>query len=226
MKKQTIITVCLMLLCLLFSGTAAADGLEVGGEVTGTCEGIVYVLPCFAADSEADDAINLWINGLAETGLAELFPQLMLAENGAQVKYSIARNDERYLCIVLEAETEEGLVGRRAVTFARDGVYAGQTITLAQVLGLESENGTEEMDRVIRSLVWETIQRETENMDRGFLDGLTLEAVTAALYPQWDFRLDEDGNIVFMIQPGEIAAEMEGVLEYPFLPEELIDAMK
>lgn len=105
MKKQTIVTVCLLLLCLLFSGTAAADGLEVSGEVTGTCEGIAYVLPCFAADSEADDAITLWINGLAETGLAELFPQLMLAENGAQVKYSIARNDERYLCIVLEAET-------------------------------------------------------------------------------------------------------------------------
>lgn len=82
------------------------------------------------------------------------------------------------------------------------------------------------MDFVIRALVWENVQRESENMDRGFLDGLTLEAVAAAFFPQQDFRLDEDGNIVFMIQPGEIAAEMEGVLEYPFLPEELIDAMK
>lgn len=220
------ILVCLMLLCLLSFGAAADGGLEVSGELAGNCEGIAYVLPQFESVAQTDENICLWVNRLAEEGLPKMFPQLAFSETGARVSYSIARNDERYLCIVLEAENEDGPVGRKAVTFARDGVYAGQIISLAQVLGLESEIGTEEMDGLIRTLIWENVQREAENMDRGFLDSLTFEAMTNALNPQWDFRLDENGNVVFMIQPGEIAAEMEGVLEYPFMPEELIDAMK
>lgn len=219
------ILVCL-LLCLLSFDAAAAGGLEVSGNLTGDCEGIVYMLPQFEKNVQTDENICLWVKHLAEEGLPEMFPQLVFIENDARVHYSIARNDERYLSIVLEAETEDGPVGRKAVTFARDGIYAGQIISLAQVLGLESEIGTDEMNRMIGTLIWENVQREAENMDRGFLDGLTYEAVTCALNPQRDFCLDENGNIIFLIQPGEIAAEMEGVLEFPFMPEELIDAMK
>lgn len=225
MKEKRWICVC-VLLCLLFCGMAAADGPEMIGEISGTCEGIAYVLPCFEGGSETEEAINLWMNRLAEEGLPEMFPQLFFSENDARVNYFISRNDERYLSVVMEAETEDGTVGRKAVTFAKDGIYAGQVIDLMQVLGLESEIGTDEMNRTIRALIWENVQRDAGNMDRGYLDGLTIEAVTYALNPQWDFRLDENGNIVFVIQPGEIAAEMEGVLEFPFMPEELIDTMK
>ena len=38
-------------------------------------------------------------------------------------------------------------------------------------------------------------------------------------------RFDAEGNVVFFIQPGEIAGEIAGVLTYPFAPAELLSAV-
>ena len=226
MQRRRFLAFAIAALCLLPVIVAAAQGLELESELKGSCEGFSYVLPCFSGSSEDVDGINGRLRAVAENGLQECFPELAYVQDGAEVTYTITRNDERYLCVLLQAWSQETLSGERAYTFARDGIHAGQNVSLAQVLGLESETGTEELDHVVYGLIWETVRKESENMDRGFLDGLTLDSVIASLDPHWDFRLEETGNIVFMIQPGEIAAEMEGMLEFPFMPEELVDAMK
>ena len=60
-------------------------------------------------------------------------------------------------------------------------------------------------------------------MEGDYLDGLELDSVRSALDPETDFYLDENGNIVFFVEPGLLAGEIAGVLLYPFSPYELGD---
>ena len=75
-------------------------------------------------------------------------------------------------------------------------------------------------------LVWQIVERDSQNADGDYLDGLTEAELRMAFSPETDFYLDEDGNVVFFIQAGEIAGEIAGVLRFPFAPAELLSAMK
>ena len=54
---------------------------------------------------------------------------------------------------------------------------------------------------------------------------LTMEELQNAFSPESDFYLDEDGNLVFYVQAGVIAGEVNGILTYPFSPAELLSAV-
>ena len=99
------------------------------------------------------------------------------------------------------------------------------------MLGLEEE-GRRAQRRAERGraaaydLIWRIVERDSQNADGDYLDGLTKEQVTGAFSPESDFYLDQDGNVVFFIQAGEIAGEIAGVLRFPFAPAELLSAVK
>lgn len=227
MRRLLLLSVALLMVFSL-ACMAAEEGLPLAGDLEGVLEtgnGMIYYrLPRFEPQYEQDASINAYFDGLCDTAqIFGLFPAFADGEGDLQLNYEIVRNDERYLCVLLKAESIDGMgMSTCALNFARNGAYAGRRIDLVQALGLESEISPERLKNAVCSLIWEQVQKDAGNMDRGYLDSLTADSVMAALEPMWDFRLDESGNIVFMIQPGEIAAEMEGVLEYPFLPEELL----
>lgn len=111
----------------------------------------------------------------------------------------------------------------RAVTVARDGLYAGQPLNLSQLLGLEQEDASSMASQLVHELVWQIIQ--AEGTDSDYLDGLTKTDLETVLHPETDFYLDSDGNAVFFIQSGEIAGEVADVLTFPFAPSELLSAV-
>ncbi|MDD3335574.1 MAG: RsiV family protein, partial [Eubacteriales bacterium] len=150
-----------------------------------------------------------------------------------EIGYQITHNDERYLSVLLTSRQFEGNGESESVsatTFARDGVYAGQIISLSQVIGLEQPNdeaGDEKgtAEQLVYRLVWEIIQTQMANVDGDFLDSVDEKTLEDTFSPETDFYMDEDGNLVFYVQAGILAGEVAGVLTFPFAPAELLSAV-
>lgn len=224
----------ILMMCLLPLSAFGEDwGLaeDLTGTWTISSEGepgclIQYVLPQFVAADPADEAISRFFANLAETGPTE---ELLVMAEGAdtlRLSYQLTHMDDRYLGLALLVDDGFGGGGMLPMVFARDGIYAGERIGLSQLLGLESDEGNMQLNRMVTGLIWEIVQKDQQNLDRSYLERLSLEMVEASLDPEWDFLLDDGGNLVFLIAPGEIAAEVDGWLEFPFSPEELINGMK
>lgn len=187
-----------------------------------------YTYPQFEAWLDADQAINAYYRALAQDMEALEMPV------DAEISFEVTHNDARYISVALTSTTMGGngeSASLSADTFARDGMYAGQPVTLSQVLGLEQEGGelsdeASVTETLAYRLVWQIVERDSQNADGDYLDGLTEAELRMAFSPETDFYLDEDGNVVFFIQAGEIAGEIAGVLRFPFAPAELLSAMK
>ena len=92
--------------------------------------------------------------------------------------------------------------------------------------GDELSDGQSVAEQLAYELIWRIVERDSQNADGDYLDGLTKEQLTGAFSPESDFYLDGDGNVVFFIQSGEIAGEIAGILHFPFAPAELLSAVK
>lgn len=191
-----------------------------------------YQYPQFEAVTESDEAVNRYYQALAKDAAAAAQALAMSGEyTQAEIRCEVSHASARYTSIrqILAFEGSNGLQERwSADTFARDGVYAGQPVTLSQILGLESESEESAFamsETLAYDLVWQIVQRGMENAEGDYLDGLTMEALKRAFSPETDFYLDADGNIVFFIQAGEIAGEIAGILEFPFAPAEMLSAV-
>lgn len=245
-----------LLICLLLPLCAMAQGLELAQPLTGLRtypEGaneeeanyvFRYAYPQFEAVAETDRAINAYYQAVSQDMASNMGEQNaeeaeLTHEEGmppayTEIAWQIMLNNERYVSVMLTARQFLGNAESEMVsadTFARDGLYAGQPITLSQVLGLEQEGdelSTEESiaEKLAYRLVWEIVERDMQNVDADYLDGLNEESLRAAFSPETDFYLDADGNVVFFIQAGSIAGEVAGVLTYPFAPAELLSAVK
>lgn len=131
---------------------------------------------------------------------------------------------ERYLSVVTTVVTPGGngdveIISAR--TSARDGLYAGQALTLSQLLGLEQEEGRSVAAELAYALVWQQIEAQSEI----YLEGLVPADLRLAFQPETDYYLDRDGNVVLFIQQGEIAGEVAGILRFPFAMAELMSAL-
>lgn len=232
--------------CLFYSAFAQEVGLEAASPITGkqlqpeeaqnpVC--LIYTYPQFAAENEADKAINLFFRQEADAMLGQRAQEAELPEH-QEIDYRLALNTQRYVSVLLynRTSTARGEYERLdAYTFARDGVYAGQALTLSQVLGLETETvpeGEEDVtgetlaETLCYDLVWQIIERGMQDVDGDYLEDLTREKLCQALHPEQDFYLDEEGNVVLYIQAGEVAGEIAGTLLFPFSPAELLSAIQ
>lgn len=138
--------------------------------------------------------------------------------------YEITRNDAEYLSVVLHLRQLSG--GGETETLSADTFLRGEVprrLTLSELLGAEAADGDANVADLVSDLIWEIVQVGMENVEGDYLDSLTLDSVRSALDPETDFYLDDNGNIVFFIEPGLLAGEIAGVLLYPFSPYELGD---
>lgn len=233
----------------LFCGVLAQEaGLRLANPINGkqilTTEGqnpneasLVYTYPQFTVENEADEAINRFFRQEAGAMLQARAQDAEPPER-QEIGYRLALNTQRYVSVLLytRTATSRGEYERLdAYTFARDGVYAGQALTLSQVLGLEQETGAADAEGVADEtlaeslcydLVWQIIERGMQDMDGDYLENVTREKLRQTLHPEQDFYLDEEGNVVLYIQAGEVAGEIAGTLLFPFAPAELLSAIK
>ena len=145
-----------------------------------------------------------------------------------ELGYEITRNDAEYLSVVLHLRQLSG--GGETETLSADTFLRGEVprkATLSELLGADAApQSADRMDStnaadLVYGLIWEIVQVGMENVEGDYLDSLTLDSVRSALDPETDFYLDDNGNIVFFIEPGLLAGEIAGVLLYPFSPYEL-----
>lgn len=223
------------------AGTQAptpADVLPLADALTGEhvwqADGVMesatlrYRYPQFDVWTDADKAINAYYQAMAQD------MQNLTEPLDASIDFEVTHDSSRYVSVVLTSTTLGGggeNVSISADTFARDGLYAGQPVSLSQVLGLEEEgdelsDGQSVAEQLAYELIWRIVERDSQNADGDYLDGLTKEQLTGAFSPESDFYLDGDGNVVFFIQSGEIAGEIAGILHFPFAPAELLSAVK
>lgn len=194
---------------------------------------ISYSYPQLSPENQADEAINQYYQALA-ADMDTIAAQWTQSDEKTQIDISceITHRSQRYISVVQTMTTVGGngeFETLSADTFARDGIYAGQSLTLSQVLGLEEGTELSTADSVAETLafdlIWQIVERGMENADGDYLSGLTRQDLQHAFLPETDFYLDEDGNVVFFIQSGEIAGEIAGILRFPFAPSELLSAL-
>ena len=243
-------------LCLCFApaayGESAVEAAPLTGvayypagsdDATATCV-FEYAYPQFDPVTQVEAQINAYYAALAADmaggGMLDAIADLgTLPEAGMpawymHINYRITATNADYISVLLQvnrflgnAETESWM----ADVFARNGVYQGQPVSLSQAMGLETEDGVASQDvsyaaGLAYGLIWQIIQSEQAMQTRDYFAGLTLNDLQRALNPESDFYLDTDGNIVFFVQSGEIASEVEGVLTFPFAPAELLSAAR
>lgn len=201
-----------------------------------------YTLPQFAGTDAATVAVNAYYQALATDLTQTVMPGTYASldtqpEPGSpayytQMDYTVTADDGDYLSVLLtnreflgNAETERWT----ANVFAMSGVYAGQSLSLSQAIGLEQEDdtaaqGVSYASQLAYSLVWQIIQSQMETGAYSYDPSLTPEALERVFSPESDFYLDADGNLVFYLQAGDVAGEVDGILTFPFSPAELLSA--
>ena len=222
-----------LLLCQPLLGlteeTAAALQIE---DRVGERSGASFSLPQFSGEPE----INQYYQDMAarlEAGELPPGAAWSAEDDGEEpenwtLDYEITRNDAKYLSVVLHLRQLSG--SGETETLSADTFLRGEQphkATLSELLGADaapqSADSTASTDAadLVYGLIWEIVQVGMENVEGDYLDSLTLDNVRSALDPETDFYLDDNGNIVFFIEPGLLAGEIAGVLLYPFSPYEL-----
>jgi hypothetical protein len=241
----------LILLCVSLVTSALGEGLALAQPLAGETafpEGstednarflLTYAYPQVVAQQETDNSINaFYADALEElTGFTApfLFEE---AGEGADagvpgylnINYQVTANTEDFFSVILTQEQFMGAAAAQTMTanvFARHGDGAGGIAMLPDVLGIapEDEVGATNATDTVYNLVWEIITEQIQTGTVEYFEDLTKEDLLAEFFPETDFYLDEQGNLVFFIQPGMIASEAAGPLTFPFAPAELDSEM-
>lgn len=231
---------CLLFALLLCTGCAGAEqafsllGEPLTGNLffSGDESQMTYSLPQLSASDDVSATINRFY-AERELQLEVLWQTDEWQDPSGDLSYAMTYGDKRYVSFAFTLLRSAGngeIATLWADTFAMDGLYAGEKLCLSQLLGLEEEisdaEGPSLASQLAYRLVWQIASQESLNPDGDYLDGLTERQVQNAFDPEQDFYLDEDGNVVFFIQSGEIAGEIAGILEYPFSVAEMLSAVE
>ena len=147
----------------------------------------------------------------------------------------ITCNNAEYLSVKVISESMTGAAVSQVVsghTFSLTGGKAGTVTSLPYLLGILEANETDEWlldrqtakaDELVRELVWAVIEDQLAGGEADYYDDLTYEQFAVCFYPEEDFYMDGEGNLVFFVQESIIAPAASGVFYFPFSIEELLD---
>ncbi len=254
MRRGALRVICAIFLCLAMPLWALGEALEIGDPITGVQtypEGATeqdagyvfrYAFPQFQAVTEADKAINAYYAAMCDDLRAVLAIGAVIetvAPSGEKpptqftdIQYQVTAVTDAYVSVTLTQKQFMGYVESETLSanvFARDGLYAGQPVSLSQVMGMEQEQGADQKSyaaELVYKLVWRIVEEQKASLEKDYFDDLTQKDLEAVFSPETDFYIDLDGNLVFYVQAGVIAGDVEGILTYPFSMAELLTAVK
>lgn len=200
---------------------------------------LTYSFPQIVPVTEEDAVINTFYQEAVDDLVQMTAPMLYdeVAESIGQdvtayldVSCQVTANTDDFFSVLVTQEQFMGAsVGQmvQGNVFARKGDGADGIVTLPYVLGFSPDDevsATSVIDTVY-NLVWEIIVEQMKAGSVDYFEELTQENLFAEFYPESDFYLDEQGNIVFYIQPAALASAAAGVLTFPFSPAEIMSEM-
>lgn len=160
----------------------------------------------------------------AELGLMEVRLQYTITHLSTQ-SLSV-RIDKQ----VMVGETASHII--KAFTFSLTGANAGRVTSLPYLVGLVKSGESDEWyidrqtakaDACAREMVWALIEKDMAAEGSPIYGDLTFEEFEWSFYPEEDFYLDADGNLVFFLQAGSIAPAENGHYTYTITLEEMLD---
>ena len=252
MKRLLWLTVALCLFATAALAQPATEAAPLTGEQVypSGCDAATasyvfsYAYPQFTGDGDAIASINAYYTSLAKDTANTVMPDAIASPDAlpsegspayyTQIDYRVTANTDDYLSVLVSSRQFLGNTETEnwsADVFALSGVYIGQPVSLTQTMGLEQEDGATAAGNsyaadLVYGFVWQIVQQQQAMQQRDFYPELTKEDLEQVFSPESDFYIDEDNNLVFYLQPGAIASEVEGVLTYPFSVAELLSAVK
>ena len=192
--------------------------------------------------AEGSLGINTFYSELFEYEMGFTMPMIQEAFEGFDtstvITYTVTCNSDDYFSVLVRKEEVNPDISRISWTgnvFSRKDGNTGNTYTLPKLLGIlgSSENDetvqdykTRRADELIREMVWDMIEENRSGVD---YRGLTKEALSHIFFPEEDFYLDENGNPVFYLQPGDVYGDdvPEGaeLLIFPIPLEDILDEL-
>lgn len=185
--------------------------------------------------------INAFYEYLLNDTLDNYIPLLQDAYEGYDssmiVTYTVTCNNDEYFSVLVSTERDNPdlcLTTWEGHVFSRTKGSPGQTYTLPKVLGILSANEndewlqnrqTEKANSIIRGMVWDMIRDNPEGLDYG---DVTEESLSYIFFPEENFFLDENGDPVFYLQPGDLFAEVPegtGLFTFPIALEDILDEL-
>ncbi len=129
-------------------------------------------------------------------------------------------NDSIASFLNTHTQTVEGLplVSLRSVVFAVSGEYAGDSLTLRGVARVGESSA--QLGEAVLQDVWRQLEAQRQEDPEGFKSGLTQEHLRQVFYPESAFYADEQGALVFYIQPGDLRDD-DQLLTYRYTPQQL-----
>lgn len=243
----------LLALCMLPLSAMAEEVLALGEDITGTYvypEGASeadaryiyrFTYPQIAGDSDvallinttyqyqASDALGFECPMIASS-LPETDPQMVIT-----ITYEVTHLSADYLSVAIRKEVASGelvTVILSGHVFPLTGAEPGAVTSLPYLLGILDPAETDEwyLDRQIakadncaRELVWAMIQPEMAAADSIYYGDLTYEEFADCFYPEEDFYLNAEGDVVFFLQEGVAAPAEFGPLTYTIPLETILD---
>ncbi len=160
------------------------------------------------------------------------------AEDGqmqVDVTYAITHLSAGHLSVCIDKTVDvagQAVQVTKAYVFTLTGPKAGTVTSLPYLLGLLDADETDEwlMDRqtakadnCAREMVWALIEKDMAKTDSAIYPDMTFEDFQWSFYPEEDFFLNEEGDLVFFLQEGSIAPQEAGLFFYTISVEDMLD---
>ena len=142
-------------------------------------------------------------------------------QNTITERYELTRNDDQFISFVLYHEQtigEQVQQSLRSVVFAAQGEYVGETLTLRGVA--QVGESSQQLAEVVLEDVWRQIQARLDKDEDAWKPDLTYDTLKQEFYPETHFYADDEGRIVFYLQPGEFRMDQQ-VVTFSYLPVEI-----
>lgn len=200
-----------------------------------------YTYPQIAGDSPLAQSFNYIFSYEATDALGFECPMIASSHPADQsqmlveLSYTITHLSADYLSVRVDKTVTMGddlshII--KAYNFTLTGDKPGTMTSLPYILELVEEGSTDDWyvdrqtakaDACVREMVWLQIERDMKAEGSMIWEDLTFEELEWSFYPEEDFYLDEEGNLVFFLQENVIAPPEAGHFFYPLTLDDLLD---
>ena len=230
MKRFACVLTALMLCAL--SASAALDVTWTQGEewFPGR-DAWVYYYTYTVPEVKGSGALSEELNHYFDTAIGEMvnlvLPMFTVdmpgdGRNEINDLYEITCNNDEFFSFLLRRSTlSEGkeVLSLQSAVFAVSGQYTGESLTLRGLAREIGESSSQIAGFVIKD-IWQKIEERMKAGDWAVRKDMSFDLLSAEFFPETHFFADEQGNIVFYLQPGLLGLGEEMAV-FTYTPEEL-----
>ena len=230
MKRFACVLTALMLCAL--SASAALDVTWTQGEewFPGR-DAWVYYYTYTVPEVKGSGALSEELNHYFDTAIGEMvnlvLPMFTVdmpgdGRNEINDLYEITCNNDEFFSFLLRRSTlSEGkeVLSLQSAVFAVSGQYTGESLTLRGLAREIGESSSQIAGFVIKD-IWQKIEERMKAGDSAVRKEMSFDLLSAEFFPETHFFADEQGNIVFYLQPGLLGLGEEMAV-FTYTPEEL-----